>query len=539
MADPAPRESRWRAIAALAWGRPEHDPLEPPRAAAYWSLMFLIALFSIVFDIGLWLTLRSDPRLSSHAIDAFVAIALPLLAALTLLALTQRHRATPSRPLLVAGVILPIAVVVLWIQVTGSLSSYFLVAGAMLVVVDRALLSWSMGALALAALITLHTGAFVAEELDAIGRAPLFRDGAGPIYAASSMRWSVIVSIGGVYFMSWLGANVLIATWRRTERALASAERRLAAVAEGAREGRLTGRRVAGYALLEVIGRGGMAEVYRAVASGTEGGTGAEPVAIKVLHPFLVDDTTVLERARREASIAARLPASVTAAVREVHLAGPGERAVILDYLDGEDLAAILRRRGRLPVADAVPLLRAICTAVAAVHAAGVVHRDLKPHNLFVLRDGSVRVLDFGVARAVDDDALTRASAVLGTPGYMAPETVVGGAANAGPEADVYALGVIAYQVLTGERPRPVLADASSPPTEPLPPSRRVKELPVDLDVVIALALAHDPRRRYATVTELGDDLGRALDGTLPAALRRRAAEAGPMLDDTLVASDR
>jgi len=260
---------------------------------------------------------------------------------------------------------------------------------------------------------------------------------------------------------------------------------------------------------------------------------------VKVLHPFLVEDTIVLQRARREASLASRLPSSVTAAVREVHLNGPGERIVVLDYLDGEDLASILRRRVRLPADEAVPLLAAICQAVAAVHGAAITHRDLKPHNLFVLRDGSIRVLDFGVARADDDGALTQASMVLGTPGYMAPETVIHGAAIAGPEADIYALGVIAYQVLTGERPLPVSRDASSPSTDLLPPSRRIPGLPADLDIVIALALARDPRRRYASAAELGADLTRALDGTLPNALRKRAQDAGPMLDDTLVDSTR
>ena len=533
MAGPALRESRWRAVAALAFSRPSPDPLEAPRAAAYWELARIISLLSIVFDVGLWFALRGEARLSAGTVDAFVAINIPLLAVLGVLGHTQRDRAAPSPALVAAGVLLPVATVVVWIQVTGTLSSYFLVAGAMLVVIDRALLSWSMGALALGALVAMHTGAFVAEELGLLHRAPLFRSGAGPIYETGSMRWSVITSISGVYFMTWLGANVLIATMRRTERKLASAERRLAAVAEGAREGRLTGRKVAGYTLLEVIGRGGMAEVYRAVPTGV---VGAEPVAVKVLHPFLVEDTTVLQRARREVSLASRMPATVTAAVREVHLGGPGERVVILDYLDGEDLAAILRRRHRLPAAEAVPLLAAICAAVSAVHAAGVVHRDLKPHNLFVLHDDTIRVLDFGVARADDDDALTRASAILGTPGYMAPETVSAGASAAGPEADVYALGIIAYQVLTGERPLPVIAEASSPPTEPLPPSRRIKDLPTDLDVVVALALARDPRRRYESAAELGADLIRALDGTLPVALRKRAADAGPMLDDTLVA---
>jgi hypothetical protein len=534
---PAPRETRWRTLAALAFGRPVPDTVEPARVHAYWSLVRLLGISAIVFDVGLWFSLRNDPRVVAGTVDAFVAINVPLLAILAVLGHTQRPRETMSAPLVAVGVVLSQATVVVWIQVTGTLSSYFLVAGAMLVVVHRALLNWSLGAVSAAALFALHGGAFLAEELSLLDRAPVFRDGAGPIYATAAMRWTVISSVTSVYFMTWFGANVLLATMRKTERALASAERRLAAVAEGAREGRLTGKKVGGYSLLEVVGRGGMAEVYRAVPLGTDGD--AEPVAVKVLHPFLVDDTSILQRARREASLASRLPPSVTAAVREVQLAGPGERVVVLDYLDGEDLASVLRRRGRLPVDDAIPLLAAICDAVAAVHAAGITHRDLKPHNLFVLRDGSIRVLDFGVARADDDGVLTQASAILGTPGYMAPETVKHGAAIAGPEADVYALGVIAYQVLTGERPPPEIRDASSPPPELLPPSRRIPTIPADLDIVVALALARDPRRRYTSAAEFGADLTRAVDGSLSVNVRRRAADAGSMLDDTLLDSSR
>ncbi|HUQ02328.1 MAG TPA: serine/threonine-protein kinase [Kofleriaceae bacterium] len=533
MAGPAPRETRWRTLVDLALARPATDTLEAHRVNAYWSLVRLIALTAVVFDVGLWFALRDTAGLSAGAIDAFVGINIPLLGCLALLGHTQRERATPS-PLPVAiAVVLAQATVVVWIEVTGSLSSYFLVAGAMLIVVQRAFLSWTMGVVSLVTVLAMHGGAFALEELGVLGRAPLFRDGAGPLYATASMRWSVMSSIASVYGMTWLGANVLIAAMRRTERALASAERRLAAVAEVAREGRLTGKRVAGYTLLEVVGRGGMAEVYRAVPTGK---ADAEPVAIKVLHPYLVEDATVLQRARREASLAGRLPSSVTAAVREVLLNGPGERIVVLDYLDGEDLAALLRRRTRVPALEAIPLLEAICKAVAAVHAAGITHRDLKPHNLFVLRDGTIRVLDFGIARADDDAALTQASAILGTPGYMAPEAVQHGAAIAGPAADVYALGVIAYQLLTGERPLPVSRDASTPAVEPIPPSKRVPELPHDLDVVIALALARDPRHRYTSAAELAEDLVSALDGELSVRTRKRAASAGSMLDDTLVA---
>lgn len=505
---------RWRTLADTALRRPaEAEPIEPGRLRAYWALNRAIAVGAIVFDLGLWLALRDDPRLVPSTLDTFAAINLPILAILLGLAHHQHGRDTPNPLAMAAGITITMATVLVWIQVSGTLSSYFVVAGAMLVVLNRALLDWSMGVVGIVVLLVLHLGAFGLEELGVLDRAPLFRADAGPIYASAAMRWSVMGSLTTVYLATWMGANTLIATLRRTERALDRAERRLAAAADFARQGRLTGAKLAGYHLQELIGRGGMAEVYRAV----RGRRDSEPVAIKVVHPFLVDDETIVARARREAALAARLPPGVTAAVREVHLAGPGERLVVLEYLEGEDLAALLRRRQRLPPDQAVAMLASLCDAVTAVHAAGIIHRDLKPHNLFVVADGSVRVLDFGVARATDDDALTRATAVLGTPGYMAPEMMTSGAAAVGIEADIYALGVIAYQVLTGTRPVDETASAmTSEPTAPgrdagpTPPGRLVPDVPPALDAVILQALSPVPASRPSSAAELAAALRRA-----------------------------
>ncbi|MCA9676810.1 MAG: serine/threonine protein kinase [Myxococcales bacterium] len=522
------RELLRRAVAPPAFA----EPLDPPRLHGFWAMARVVAVVAIVVDVGMVLGLRGVPRIDRTTLYTFGAINLPVLTALFVLAQVQDGRQVHAATL-AAGVLATQIAVIVWIQVTGTLSSYFLVAGAMLVTAHRAMLSWRWGVVSLVMLLTLHGGAFVLEELHVLGRAPLFVAAPGAIYEQAAMRWAVLASIASVYVMTWMGANVLVWSLRTTEQALASAERRLAAAADGAREGRLTGRTVGGYRLLEVVGRGGMAEVYRGARAGDDGAAD-ETLAIKVIHPHLVDDPQLIARVRREAALAARLPATVTPAVRDVELAGPGERYVVLDYLAGEDLAALLRRRHRLPLDEGVALIVAACRAVDAVHAIGVVHRDIKPHNLFVLPDGGVRVLDFGIARDdADHSTMTRFDAVLGTPGYIAPEMLTSGAA-VGPEADVFALGVVAYQVLGGQRPFPadeLLAVAHD--TAPL--GRLVPDLPDDVAAVVSLAMARAPTRRYRRAGDFADDLERARAGTLPAEVRHRAGGRPGSLDDTMI----
>ncbi len=527
----------WRTLLARAATRPAIDePLDAVHLRGFWAMTRAMAVIAFVFDIGLWLSLRGDPHIEPRTVDTFAAINLPALALMFALGRAAAHRQVPAVVPALTMLLAHLTVVV-WVQATGTLSSYFMVAGAMLVAAHRALLSWTMGVASLGILLALHGGAVALEELGVLARAPLYTSAPGAVYDAGAMRASVFLSIASVYGMTWLGGNLLVANLRATQRALDNAERRLAAAADNVREGRLTGHTVAGYRLHEVIGRGGMAEVYRGVRAGEAAAT-APAVAVKVMHPHLVDDEHLVARLRREAMLASRLPPAVTAAVREVHLAGPGERVVVLDLLHGEDLAARLRRLRKLPVDDAVALLVAICAAVEVVHAAGIVHRDLKPHNLFLLDDGTVRVLDFGIARARDDqESLTQTAAVLGTPGYIAPEMAEAGAAALGPEADVYALGVIGFQLLTGERPAALESTSGRSSGDAPRPARLVPAVGPALDAVIALAMARSPSRRYRTVAAFAADLAHAVAGTLPPEVVRKAdPAAGGSLEDTFVA---
>ncbi len=525
---------RARDLFARALRKPTFDePLGAVRQRPYWLTVQIIGVVALLIDIGFLIGLRGDGRVDRTTLDAFAMINVPLLILLLAMARSRSPRMR-TRTALVVSILATHVTVIVWVQVTGSLSSYFIGAGAMLLIAQRAMLSWRAGVFCVAVLVTLHAGAFLAEEVGVLAQAPLFRAAPGPIYESVALRWAIFVSITNFYVLSWMCGNILTWALRNTERALATAERRLAAAAEGAREGRLTGRTIGAYRLLEVVGRGGMAEVYLGTRVGDPDDA---PFAIKVVHPHLVDDELRVARVRREAELASSLPASVTPAVRDVQLAGPGERFVVLDHLPGEDLAALLRRRQRLPLDEAIPLIVAACRALAAVHARGIVHRDVKPHNLFVLPDGTVRILDFGVARREDhdDETLTRFGAILGTPGYIAPEMVAIGTA-VGPAADVFALGVVAYQVLTGVRPFAATVLGSSA-AAPAPVGRLIASVPADVDAVIALALAQSPDRRYVSASELADDLQHAAAGTLSAAARGRAHREQLSVEETLASS--
>lgn len=278
--------------------------------------------------------------------------------------------------------------------------------------------------------------------------------------------------------------------------------------------GRYTGVECGEHRLGNVLGRGGFGEVYEA----DHPGTGAR-AAVKVLHGASRLDTGARERLLREGHVLQRLRAP-----NIVTLLGVGELAdqspyLIMERLLGHDLAYYLRRDETLPVEQVRTLVTEVAAGLDAAHGAGIVHRDIKPQNLFWAEqlDGSRRwkILDFGVARVVSDlDALT-AGGVIGTPGYMAPEQARG--LSPTPASDVFALGVVLYRALTGRMPFGV------GPT--LRPTAVARDLLRDVDDALALALADDPNDRYATGRELAEAVCAATRGELAQAVRARAAE--------------
>ena len=250
----------------------------------------------------------------------------------------------------------------------------------------------------------------------------------------------------------------------------------------------------------EPIGRGGTGDIYRATDA-----TLGRSVAIKVLGTRYAADEAMRRRFTREALAAARLsgePNTVTIYdVGECH-----ERPyLVMEYLSGGSLADLLRREGAQPADRACVLLEDAARALDAAHGAGVVHRDVKPANLLLDRNGTVHVADFGIASAVGMDSLTVTGTVLGTAGYLSPEQAQGERAT--PASDRYALAVVAFELLTGRRPFEAdspTAEASAHVHADVPSAcERNQRLPCELDVVFERALAKDSGRRYASCGEL------------------------------------
>lgn len=246
------------------------------------------------------------------------------------------------------------------------------------------------------------------------------------------------------------------------------------------------------YRLLGHIGAGGMASIYRARDEVLD-----REVAVKVLHPHLATDPAVRERFRAEARAAAAL---VSPHVVNVFDSGASDVPfIVMEYVDGPSLRQVLTARGRLSPAEALAVLEPVCAGLSRAHARGLVHRDVKPENVLVTADGTVKVADFGLVRAMEE-ASTTGGSLLASVHYVAPELVRGGEAT--PASDQYAVGVLLYELLTGRQPfaadGPPAAVALRHTRESVPPpSGALPGLSPALDAVVARATAGDPRERY------------------------------------------
>jgi hypothetical protein len=254
------------------------------------------------------------------------------------------------------------------------------------------------------------------------------------------------------------------------------------------------------YRIVAPLGRGGMGEVYR--ADDTKLG---QPVALKFLPPALGEDADRRRRLLDEVRLARRVAHPHVCHVWDVGEVG-GHDFLVMEYVDGEDLASLLRRVGRLPEERAVRMARELCAGLAAVHDQGVLHRDLKPANVLVDGRGHVKLADFGLAAAMED--VEDADARSGTPAYMAPEQVVGHEVTV--RSDVYALGLVLYELFTGQVARPArdLAEAARRGGTPTPPaSSHVPGLDPAIDRAIERCLEADPALRPSTAAAVAASL--------------------------------
>ncbi len=269
------------------------------------------------------------------------------------------------------------------------------------------------------------------------------------------------------------------------------------------------------YRLRKVLGRGGMGEVYHAYDTEL-----SREVALKVIHEDRADRGPAVERFKRETALASKITHPNVLRVYDLSEHG-GLRFLSMQYVDGEDLASLLHREHPLGLARALRLFRQIGEGLHAAHEQGVVHRDLKPHNVLVDKNDHVYVADFGLARSLVDATVTVAGTLLGSPAYMSPEQVKGDPTDT--RSDIYSLGVILYELVTGNLP--FKGDTAHSIMEqrlhrPPPAAREVvTNLPPYIDRVLARCLALEPGDRYGSVRELLVDLD---DTRTPPASRRR-----------------
>src|SRR3954447_16899602 len=262
------------------------------------------------------------------------------------------------------------------------------------------------------------------------------------------------------------------------------------------------------YQLEELVGTGGMSSVYRAHDTLLD-----RKVALKVLHEQYTEDEEYVERFRREARSVAQLshPNIVTVIDRGE---ADGRQFIVFEYVDGENLKGVVNSGGALPVETAVMLAHQIARALAFAHEHGLVHRDVKPQNVLLNGDGSAKVTDFGIARSLDvQHGMTQTGTVLGTSDYIAPEQAQGQTVSA--QTDVYSLGVVLYELLTGAVPFPgdnFVAVAMRQINEPPPSAReRRPEVPPRLDAALRRAMAKDPGDRFPSMEAFCNELAACL----------------------------
>ena len=263
------------------------------------------------------------------------------------------------------------------------------------------------------------------------------------------------------------------------------------------------------YRIEERLGSGGMAEVFRGFDTVL-----SRPVAIKILAPRFASDPSFVDRFRREAQAAARLNHPNVVGVYDTG-SDDGTHYIVMEFVEGRTLADFLAKGGSLPPLKAVEIAEHIADALQAAHEQGVIHRDVKSANVMVTREGTVKVMDFGIARMAEGDDVTQTAAVLGTASYLSPEQAQGRKVDA--RSDIYSLGIVLYEMLTGGVPfvgetAVAVAYKHVQETPPLP-STKNPEVPAALDAVVMRALAKNPANRYPSAREFKEDLERVRRG--------------------------
>ena len=265
------------------------------------------------------------------------------------------------------------------------------------------------------------------------------------------------------------------------------------------------------YEIIEELGTGGMGRVYRAHDTKLN-----EEVALKLIKPEIAAERRVVERFRNELKTARRITHKNVCRMYDFHEEGK-TLYLTMEYVRGEDLKSLIKRTEKLTAGKAVSIARQVAEGLAEAHKLGIVHRDLKPGNIMIDKEGQAKIMDFGIARSLAGGGTTAEGAIIGTPEYMSPEQVEGEEAD--PRSDIYALGVILFEMLVGRAPfegQTSFSIANKHKTEPPPiPKKLVPQIPEGLNKLILRCLEKDRAKRYQTTEELIADLS-AVEQALP-----------------------
>jgi hypothetical protein len=494
----------------------------------------LVCLLSVLFDVALVVVLGLSDSLDQSVVRWFGLINIPALAvAMVISALAAQVPRLQRAGIMVPLVAATAGTTVVWLQATGTLTSYFLIMGVVIIAGYRLAFGYLAGALALGMLAVLHTGAVALELAGVLKPEALFLGTYSPVYSVLEYRLLALSSILMVYWLTFVASSVAMNTLRARDLALAEARRQVAHLGARGNRGRLSGRVLSGeYTVAERLGCGGFGEVYAATRLSDE-----RRAAVKVLHPHLVQREGFVERFRREVALLERIPARYTAPLLSIGF-DPAEHAhyFAMELLRGEDLASAMKSRGPLGPDELLDLARGIAEALDAAHAAEVVHRDLKPANIFLVDGagpamaGRIRLLDFGMSRALgaEELTLTASNAMIGTIGYMSPEQALGQRDRIGPASDRFAMAAILYRAMTGraafQSADPLAAIHEVVNVQPPEVSLLRPEISSQVDAVISLGMAKRIEDRYSSAAALVADLEAALAGRLPDPVLARAA---------------
>ncbi|MBD3415501.1 MAG: protein kinase, partial [Candidatus Aminicenantes bacterium] len=257
------------------------------------------------------------------------------------------------------------------------------------------------------------------------------------------------------------------------------------------------------YQIIEELGEGGMGRVYKAVDTKIK-----EKVALKLIKPEIAADKKTLERFGNELRIARKIVHKNVGRMYDIN-EQEGTHYISMEYVSGQNLKDFIRQSGQMGMGTAILIIKQICKGLSEAHKLGVVHRDLKPSNIMIDRDGSIRIMDFGIARSLKEKGITGAGVMIGTPEYMSPEQVEGRGVD--QRSDIYSLGIIMYEMLTGQVPfegeTPFSIGIKHKSETPRDPGELNSQIPKDLGQVILKCLEKDPEKRYQSAGELRSEL--------------------------------